>query len=67
MAQHNLTLCDNCGGKIVLSLDDHVVVGLLTFCCEECADNFDNPDNGDPDRPFSSGLAFDIGLEEGGY
>jgi len=56
----NLTLCNNCAGKIVLSLAEHCVKRGLCFCCPECAEAFFHPDNPDP---FPVGLAYDLGLE----
>lgn len=62
----NLALCENCGGKIVLTLGEHterVSGGIrLLFCSEGCADSFVQEE-----RPFPLGLAHDLGLEEGGY
>lgn len=60
----NLTLCNNCAGKIVLSLKEHTVKRGLKFCCEECADAFFSPDN---PEPYPIGLAYELGLEEGGF
>lgn len=58
---NNLTLCNNCAGKIVLSLQEHVTKNGLNFCCESCAQHFFSDDNEDK---YPTGLAHDLGLEE---
>jgi hypothetical protein len=57
----NLTYCNHCAGKIVLSLGEHHERGGLKFCCEECADGFFSRDN---PEPYPIGLAHDLGVEE---
>ena len=59
----NLTLCNNCAGKVVLSLGEFMMVEGLTFCCVECAEAFASPDDAES---FPCGLAFDLGIEDGG-
>jgi len=66
MISSGLTLCNNCAGKIVLSLNEHVVSKGLNFCCEQCAETFHSRLSDDPES-FPCGLAYDLGLEEGGY
>ena len=61
---NNLTLCNNCAGKIVRSLNEHYHRNGLDFCCEECADAFASPDNADPGAAYPTGLAYDLGCEE---
>ena len=61
---NNITLCDNCAGKIVLSLEEHTIRKGLCFCSEECADTYYTQETKDQ---YPSGLAHDLGLEEGGY
>lgn len=60
----NVTLCNNCAGTIVLSLGEHVEAKGLVFCCEECSNAFNEQDAKDQ---YPSGLAYDLGLEEGGW
>lgn len=57
----NLTVCNNCAGSIVLSLQEHSTRKGLNFCCEECADHFFSPDNLEP---YPVGLTYDFGVEE---
>lgn len=57
----NLTYCNNCAGKIVISLKEYVEKNGLKFCCEECAETFFDPNN--PDS-YPIGLAYDLGMEE---
>ncbi len=60
----NTTLCNHCAGNIVLSLKEHVVRKGLRFCCKECADSYYEQD---PKDQYPSGLAHDLGLEDGGW
>lgn len=53
----NLATCNHCVGKIVLSLNEHVVVKGLTFCSHECAEGFYSPDNPEPEP---TGLIHDL-------
>ncbi len=57
----NLTICNNCAGSIVLSLNEHTTVKGLNFCCQECADAFHDPNNPEP-TPI--GLAHDLGMDD---
>lgn len=61
MANRNLTICNNCAGKIVLSLDEHHTERGLHFCTSECATHFFGSDNMEPE-PI--GLKYDLGVEE---
>ena len=58
----NLTVCNHCADKIVLSLNEHVMIEGLTFCSLSCAEAFFSEDNSEP---FPCGLVHDLGLEEG--
>lgn len=62
MDNKNLTLCNNCAGKIVLSLCEHTMHKGLTFCSPECGETYHSSDNSD--QPYPAGLAYDMGLEE---
>lgn len=57
----NLTICNNCAGKILLSLQEHTTERGLHFCCSGCAAHFFSPDNTER-TPI--GLAYDLGVEE---
>lgn len=59
---NNLTLCNNCVGKIILSLGEHVAKKGLVFCSEQCSEAYWAQDD---DNQFPSGLAFDLGLDIG--
>lgn len=58
---NNLTLCNNCAGKIVLSLKEYCEKDGLIFCCIECIESFFDKNNIDN---YPVGLAYDLGLEE---
>lgn len=57
----NVTFCNHCAGKIVLSLGKYVERNGLKFCCVECADAYHSPDN---PEPYPTGLADELGVEE---
>jgi len=56
----NLTICNNCCKKIVLSLNEHVVCRGFNFCCQQCADHFFSTENLDT-TPV--GWLYDLGVE----
>jgi hypothetical protein len=58
---NNLAHCNHCVGKIVLSLNEHIVEKGLKFCSPDCAEGYFSPDN---PEPYPVGLADELGLEE---
>lgn len=55
--ESNLTICNNCAGKIVRSLLRHYTHNGLDYCSERCAEAFCSPENIDS-TPI--GLVYDL-------